>query len=114
MTVDRIKTLTRDETVACWAAMVALVEDVHAPQDQLTEVQWQAAEQVAAAIPWPAANAADRVLAIALMVMAGDIDPPDMPDEDWAAAERLLARLTAAVEHREGRRVLAEEGAHRG
>lgn len=31
---------------AVWAAMISMVEDVHAPQDQMTEEQWMAAEAI--------------------------------------------------------------------
>lgn len=94
----QIAVLGRDETVACWAAMVAFVEDVHAPQYNLNEQQWQAAERVAGAIPDPPPSAEDRMLATALAVMTDEIDTPDLPDEDWAVADRLLADLTAALE----------------
>lgn len=43
-------TLTKDELVAVWAALVALVEDIHAPQDQLSEQEWSSAEDLLARV----------------------------------------------------------------
>jgi hypothetical protein len=34
------------ELIAVWAALYAMVEDVHAPQDNLTEAQWAAADRL--------------------------------------------------------------------
>jgi hypothetical protein len=87
-----------DELLACWAAMVAFVEDVHAPQDQLSEAQWKAAERVLAAIPELAPTIEDHILAIALGVMLGEIDAPDLADDDWTVADRMLADYTQKVE----------------
>lgn len=36
--------MSEDEKVALWAALVAMLDDVHQPQDNLTEAQWAAAE----------------------------------------------------------------------
>lgn len=38
--------MTTDEKTALWAALWAMVHDVHAPQDRLTPAQWLAAEQL--------------------------------------------------------------------
>lgn len=90
-------TMATDEAVACWAALVAFVEDVHAPQDQLTEAQWQAAERLQAAIAFPEPSIEDKVLNVALLVMLGKVDAPDLPEDEWAVAERMLTEYTALV-----------------
>ena len=38
------KSLNHDDLTVLWAAMAAMVVDVHAPQDNLTEDKWAAAE----------------------------------------------------------------------
>jgi hypothetical protein len=86
------------EVRACWAALVAYVEDVHAPQDQLSEKEWKAAEVLVRAIPDPAATVEDEILANALLTMLGEIDAPDMPEDRWLIADRMLAEYTALVE----------------
>lgn len=95
---DLLAAQPSDELTACWAAFVAFVQDVHAPQDQLTERQWQAADRLAAAIPYPAATDEDRILALALAVMRGELDAPGLSDADWATAERMLTEYAGHVE----------------
>lgn len=46
MSMSVINITDQDEIVAVWAALCAMVEDVHAPQDNLTEAQWAAAERL--------------------------------------------------------------------
>jgi len=87
-----------DEQHALWAAFVALIEDVHAPQDQLTEVQWQAAERLSAAIPHLPPDDEQRITSLALLLMLGEIDAPDLSAADWDRAEQLLDQHTRAVE----------------
>lgn len=96
--------MTPDETSACWAALVALVDDVHAPQDQLTLEQWSAAETLCAQLDRQATLEGDgRILFVALAVMLDLIDCPDMPEPWWTNAEQLrdrydqLAHQTAAA-----------------
>lgn len=89
--------MATDEAVASWAALVAYVEDVHAPQDNLTERQWQAAERLFQyAHPNPSVE--DDILANALGTMLGHFDAPDMPEDRWRVAERMLGEYTALVE----------------
>lgn len=38
--------LTPDEQYAGFAALCAMIDDVHAVQDQMTKAQWQAAERL--------------------------------------------------------------------
>ena len=89
-----------DELKACWAALAAFVQNIHQSQYQLTTKQWQAAERIADAIPYPAPTAEDRILAIALAVMFDEIDAGDLSESEWETAERMLAEYTA---HMEGR-----------
>lgn len=90
--------MTDDQTAAIWAALVAFVEDVHAPQDQLTAEQWTAAEQAYNDIPDLNRSPEDHVIGIALAVMLGRLDPPDLSERDWRVAERLLVEFTARAE----------------
>lgn len=39
-------TLSQDEEVAVFAALCAMVEDVHAPQDQMSDDQWKSARDL--------------------------------------------------------------------
>lgn len=87
-----------DELIACWAALVALVDDIHAPQDNLTEAQWQAAERILDAFPPDPATVEDHMLQQALMVMVHDLDIIDYSVEQWAVAERMREEYTAKVE----------------
>lgn len=41
-----LKALKEDELFAVWAALCVMTQDVHAPQDCLTEEQWAAAEKL--------------------------------------------------------------------
>lgn len=45
-----VAAMDEDERHACWAALVAMVDDVHSPQDNLSEVQWAAAERALVAL----------------------------------------------------------------
>lgn len=38
--------LGSDEVEVLWAALIAMVDDVHAPQDQLTDEHWIVAERL--------------------------------------------------------------------
>ncbi len=83
---------------AVWAALVAFVEDVHQPQYNLTEAHWDAVEQHIAAIPNTARSQEEHIVAIALAVMLDELDPPDLPEEEWQIAQALLDHYTRAVE----------------
>lgn len=88
-----------DELAACWAALVAFVEDVHAPQDQLTEAQWRAAEQEFGELgDLIQLGDRDQVMFNALGTMLDAFDVPDMEPAAWALAEQMLAEYTAKVE----------------
>lgn len=89
-----------DDTVrACWAALVAYVEDVHSPQDQLTEAQWRAAEQEFGELgDLTQLGDRDQVMFNALGTMLEAFDAPDMNAEVWVCAEQLLVEYTAKVE----------------
>ncbi len=92
--------MATDELVACWAALVAYVDDVHAPQDQLTESQWKAADRLTSVLNHrgPDLQGEDYILFCALGSMLGLFDPPDLPDDDWATAERMRDEYAAKVE----------------
>lgn len=87
-----------DELTACWAALVAFVQDIHAPQDQLTEAQWKAAERLADAIPYHQRTPEDHVLSVALLTMLGEIDAPDLSEQQWTIADRMLAEYAQKVD----------------
>lgn len=89
--------MASDEITACWAALVAFVEDVHAPQDQLTEAQWKAAQLLVDAYQGPT-RLEDKILFDALATMVEDLPVLKYSDEDWAVAERMLTEYTALVE----------------
>lgn len=89
--------LVAEAVVACWAALVAFVRDVHQPQYNLTEQQWTSAQRVKDSIPYPAPTTEDEILAVALCVMFDEVDPPDLDQDKWQAAERLLAGYTELV-----------------
>lgn len=89
--------MATDEAVACWAALVAFVEDVHQPQYQLTETQWAAAERLVDSYAGPSCLE-DKILFDALAVMVHDLPVLKYSDEDWAVAERMLTEYTALVE----------------
>lgn len=38
--------LDPDKLYVLWAAMIAMVRDIHAPMDQLSEENWELAEQL--------------------------------------------------------------------
>ncbi len=86
-----------DELIACWAALVAFVEDVHQPQYQLTEAQWKAAERLVNTYQGPA-RLEEKILYDALAVMVHDIPLLRYSDEEWAVADRMLTEYTAKVE----------------
>lgn len=44
--IDRFKYWTPKDIYVLWAAMVAMVQDIHSPQDNLTEQQWERAERL--------------------------------------------------------------------
>lgn len=90
--------MSTDEAIACWAALVAYVQDIHQPQDNLTEAQWKAAERLVNALPTMTGSVEDDILGNALWTMLGEIDPPDMPEDRWTVAERMLTEYTARVE----------------
>lgn len=89
-----------DEAVTCWAALVAYVDDVHAPQDNLTEAQWKVADQFTNVLNHrgEALQGEDYILFAALGTMLGLFDPPDLDEADWATAERMRDEYTALVE----------------
>lgn len=90
--------LSADGQHACWAALVALVEDIHAPQYNLTEAQWNAAAQIFQAIPQPTSSLEDRILFIALAIMHDMMDAPPMSETEWNFASKMLIEYTAYIE----------------
>lgn len=48
--VEADLSLNKDELRAVWAALVAMVQDIHAPQDLLSEDEWQAGEDLLARV----------------------------------------------------------------
>lgn len=90
--------LTSNEAHAVWAALVALVLDVHAPQYNLGEAHWNAAEALFNRLPRSGGTVEDRIVMIALAVMQDLIDAPDASESDWLVAERMLAEYTNYVE----------------
>lgn len=90
--------LTSDEAHAVWAALVALVLDVHAPQYNLGEAHWSAAEVLFNRLPQPGVTVEDRIVVMALAVMQDLIDAPNISSSDWLVAERMLAEYTSYVE----------------
>lgn len=44
--VDRFKHWTAEDIYVLWAAMWAMVKDVHSPQDNLTDDLWDRAERM--------------------------------------------------------------------
>ncbi len=90
----------RDEQVACWAALVAYVQDVHAPWDNLTEAQWVAADRLTNALNQEGAalDGEQYILFCALASSLGLIDSPDLDEDGWATAERMLAEYAAKVD----------------
>jgi hypothetical protein len=91
--------MASDELVACWAALVAFDDDVHAPQDNLTADQWRAAEQLVSELnDCPSLTGKEEVMFAALGSMLGKFDPPDLSEDRWALAEQMLAEYTAKVE----------------
>lgn len=88
-----------DELIACWAALVAYVDDIHQPQYNLTKPQWTAAQRLLGALNVSADLAGeDLVLFNALATMLDELDAPDMDDEAWQLAERMRTEYTAKVE----------------
>ncbi len=90
--------MVSDELVACWAALVAYVEDVHAPWDNLTKGQWDAADRLIKVLNRAEQSVEDYILFAALASSIGLVDPPDLSSEDWATAARMLVEYTAKVE----------------
>ncbi len=91
--------MATDELVACWAALVALVDDIHAPQDNLTEAQWQSVDPIFTYLNHRSdLDGDDYLLFVALAVMFGNVDPPDFDDAQWARLEQMRDEYTAKVE----------------
>lgn len=92
--------MASDELVACWAALVAYVDDIHAPQDNLTTEQWAAAERLTNVLNSRSGELVgqDAVLFAALGSMLGQFDPPDLDEGQWALAEQMLAEYTTKAE----------------
>lgn len=100
-THDSLAALSGAELLARWAALVAYVEDVHQPQDNLDEESWAAAERTLSAMSERHHLVGDdRILFNALGSMLDQFDPPDMDEAGWVAAETLLAAYTQALEDR--------------
>lgn len=93
-----MRATTPDEITACWAALIALVQDVHQPQYMLTGQQWAAAERVLASLPEKSCNVEEQILTAALTIMIHDLDVPPYTDTEWAAAQHHLNHYTQLVE----------------
>lgn len=52
--------LTNGDVKIVWAALQAMVNDVHAPQDNMTEAQWNRAEELLNAVDEKVNSALDR------------------------------------------------------
>lgn len=76
--------------VAEYAALVAFIHDIHAPQYNLTPEQWQAAEQAVEDYTGPA-SIEEKVSYDALAVMVHDLPVMGWTPEEEAAALRLIA-----------------------
>lgn len=73
-----------------YAALIAYIHNIHAPQDNLTEQQWQAAEQWLDAYRGPA-SIDEKVIFDAVAVMVHDLPLLIWTAEEEAAALRLIA-----------------------
>lgn len=88
------RTLTDDEAHAVWAALVAQVLDVHAPVWDLSEAEHAAAAALYDRLDnGPALTATGWAVLKTLMYPVHDVDHPDLTDDEWAAADALLAVL---------------------
>lgn len=72
-----------------YAALIAYIHDIHAPQYNLTEPQWQAAEQAVTDYQGPA-SIDEKVVFDALAVMVHDLPLLVWTPEEEAAALRLI------------------------
>lgn len=93
--------MTENQAHAAFAAVVAQVNDIHGPMWSMDEARSAAAEQLLERLEsaWGegALTAMEKGLAKCLAVYVHDTDHPDLPDEEWAAIEHLLAALDAYV-----------------
>ncbi|MFF0822457.1 hypothetical protein ACFYUR_19010 [Micromonospora haikouensis] len=76
--------------VAEYAALIAYIHDIHAPQDNLTEKQWQAAQQWLATYTGPT-SIEEKVTFDAVAVMVHDLPVLGWTPEEETAALRLIA-----------------------
>ncbi len=86
-----------DDAHTIWAALVAMIQDVHAPQYTLTDAQWQAAERMVDNYAGPA-SAEEKIVFDALVMMVHDLPILAYDDVEQATANALLDFYTRTME----------------
>lgn len=91
-----------DSAYVAWAALLAVVEDIHQPQYNLSDERWRLAEQMFDALPVdvldPTAAAEEAVLGLVLGAMLDEFDFPGFTDQQAVVAEEILRRCTELVD----------------
>ncbi len=88
-----------DPDTARYAALIALLTGIHAPQYGLTGAQWDAAEAEFDRLnDTSTTSPEDEVLLLAFGVMLDQTDRPDLSSHQLAVAEKMLARFTIRID----------------